>query len=106
LCLKDTCGTVVKSDFDYIINKCIENGVPSNKIALHLHVLNDSEENTVEIIHSALDKKINIFDVSKIKTGGCINNNNNNLISNKKIPTNLTYNLFYKSIVDYIINNK
>ena len=52
------------------------------------------------------DKKINIFDVSKIKTGGCINNNNNNLISNKKIPTNLTYNLFYKSIVDYIINNK
>ena len=101
LCLKDTCGTIDKKNFNYIINKCIENGVSPNKIALHLHYLNGKKDKTTEIIHSAIDKKITMFDVSSIVGGGFPNNNIN--INIKNTPNNLTYELFYKSIVDYIV---
>jgi hypothetical protein len=104
LCLKDTCGSISKNDFEYIIDKCVQNGIPISKIALHLHVLNDSKENTIEIINKALDKNINIFDISSMKTGEYVKNSS--FMSNINTPTNLTYELFYKTIVDYIINNK
>lgn len=104
LCLKDTCGSISKNDFEYIIDKCVKNGIPISKIALHLHVLNDSKENTIEIINKALDKNITIFDISSMKTGEYVKNSS--FMSNINTPTNLTYELFYKTIVDYIINNK
>ena len=102
LCLKDTCGNISESDFEYIIDKCIQNGINSSKIALHLHVLNNNEQNTVKIINKAFDKKINMFDISTMKTGNFIKNTV--YLSNINSPTNLTYELFYKILVDNIKN--
>ena len=104
LCLKDTCGSISKNDFEYIIDKCIQNGINSSKIALHLHVLNGCEENTSEIINTALDNKISMFDISNMKTGEYVKNTS--FMSNINSPINLTYSLFYKTFADYIINNK
>lgn len=102
LCLKDTCGNISEADFEYVIDKCIKNGVNSSKIALHLHVLNNNEENTMSLINKAFDKKISMFDISSMKTGDYIKNTV--YMSNINYPTNLTYELFYKTLVDNIIN--
>ena len=104
LCLKDNCGSISKTDFEYIIDKCVQNGIPIRKLALHLHILTGFEQNTIEIINKALDKNITIFDISSMKTGEYVKNSS--FMSNINTPTNLTYELFYKTIVDYIINNK
>ena len=45
----------------------------------------------------AISKKINSFDVSILESGGC----SVTMDKNKLIP-NLSYDLFYESIVDYI----
>jgi hypothetical protein len=100
LCLKDTCGNISEADFEYIIDKCIQNGINTNKLALHLHVLNNNQQNTISIINKAFDKKISMFDISNMKTGDYIKNTI--YMSNINNPTNLTYELFYKILVDKI----
>jgi hypothetical protein len=102
LCLKDTCGNISTADFEYIIDKCIQNGINSSKISLHLHVLNNNEENTMSLINKAFDKKITMFDISSMKTGNYIKNTI--YMSNINYPTNLTYELFYKTLVNNIKN--
>jgi hypothetical protein len=103
LCLKDTCGNISEADFEYIIDKCIQNGINSSKIALHLHVLNNNEQNTMNLINKAFDKKITMFDISSMKTDSYIKNTI--YMSNINYPTNLTYELFYKTLVNNIKNN-
>jgi hypothetical protein len=102
LCLKDTCGNISETDFEYIIDKCIQNGINTSKLALHLHVLNNNEQNTMTLINKAFDKKISMFDISNMKTGDYIKNTI--YMSNINYPTNLTYELFYKTLVNNIIS--
>jgi hypothetical protein len=102
LCLKDNCALINKSDFEYIINKCVENGVNPSKIALHLRYISGYEQNTINIINSAIDNKITMFDVSSMTTSDYVKNTS--YMCNINGPKNLTYSLFYKSIVDYIMN--
>jgi hypothetical protein len=100
LCLSDTCGTLELEDFKYIVNKCIENGIPKRKLSLHLHVRKDRENIIEQIIHYALDCGIVEFDVSVLETGGC-----SVTMKKKQLAPNLSYELYYKSLVTYFINN-
>jgi isopropylmalate/homocitrate/citramalate synthase len=100
ICLSDTCGTLDVEDFEYIIESCNFFGLPSNKLSLHLHVKNGREDIVEKIIHKALDKRIIDFDVSLLETGGCSVTMNKN-----QIAPNLSYELYYKSLVNYIEKN-
>jgi hypothetical protein len=85
VCLTDTCGTLKFEDFEYIIDNCLYFGLPAKKLSLNLQYSAKNLENTKQIMHYAFDKNINRFDVSMME---CTNN--------------LTYELFYKFLVDYI----
>jgi hypothetical protein len=97
ICLSDTCGTITTEDFEYIIESCLFFGLAPRKFSLHLHVKNDRKNEVESLIHKALDFKINKFDVSYLKTGGCS-------VTMKKtnLSPNLSYDLYYKSFVSYI----
>ena len=97
LCLSDTRGTLKFEDFEYIINNCLHFGLPSNKLSLHLHYSEENLENTKQIIHYALDKNINRFDVSLLDGGGC-----SVTMKREKCLQNLSYEIFYRFLVDYI----
>jgi isopropylmalate/homocitrate/citramalate synthase len=100
ICLSDTCGTLNVDDFEYIVDACNFFGLPSHKLSLHLHVKNGREDIVEKIIHKALDKRIIDFDVSLLETGGCSVTMNTN-----QIAPNLSYELYYKSLVNYIEKN-
>lgn len=100
ICLSDTCGTLQPEDLKYILSRCIENGIPRSKLSLHLHVGKDRELVTEELIHTALNLGIIDFDVSLLESGGC-----SVTIKNNKLAPNLTYDLYYKSLTTYIMNN-
>jgi isopropylmalate/homocitrate/citramalate synthase len=96
-CLSDTCGTLELEDFEYIVDSCNFFGVPFTKMALHLHVKPERTHIVKQIIHLALSKKITNFDVSILETGGC-----SVTMDKKTLAPNLSYNLYYESLVDYI----
>jgi isopropylmalate/homocitrate/citramalate synthase len=100
ICLSDTCGTLDVEDFEYIVDTCKFFGLPSNKLSLHLHVKKGREDVIEKIIHKALDRRILDFDVSLLETGGC------SVTMNKtQIAPNLSYELYYKSLFNYIEKN-
>ena len=90
----------IVNDFEYIVDTCKFFGLPSNKLSLHLHVKNGREDIVEKIIHKALDRRILDFDVSLLETGGCSVTMNKN-----QIAPNLSYDLYYKSLVNYIEKN-
>ena len=100
ICLSDTCGTLNVDDFEYIVDTCNFFGLPFNKFSLHLHVKNGREYIVEKIIHKALDRRIIDFDVSLLETGGC-----SVTMDKKQIAPNLSYDLYYKSLVNYIEKN-
>lgn len=97
ICLSDTCGSLDVEDFEYIVDTCYYFGLPYSKISLHLHVQNGKEEIVEQIIHKALDRKIINFDVSALETGGC-----SVTMNESKLVKNLSYELYYKSLITYI----
>jgi len=103
LCLSDTRGTLKFEDFEYIIDSCLYFGIPANKLSLHLHLHYSTKnlENIKQIIHFAFDKNIHKFDVSMIDGGGC-----SVTMTEEKCVNNLSYELFYKFLVDYLENRK
>jgi|LakMenEpi03Aug12_release.lakeMendotaPanAssembly.Ray.scaffolds.fasta_scaffold172202_2 isopropylmalate/homocitrate/citramalate synthase len=100
ICLSDTCGTLDVDDFEYIVDTCKFFGLPPNKLSLHLHVKKGREDIVEKIIHKALERRIIDFDVSLLETGGCSVTMNKN-----KITPNLSYELYYKSLINYIETN-
>lgn len=100
ICLSDTCGTLQPDELKHILSKCIENGIPKSKISLHLHVKEGRELITEELIHTALKLGIIEFDVSLLNSGGC-----SVTINKKNLAPNLSYELFYKSLTNYLIDN-
>jgi len=99
ICLSDTCGSLTEKDFEYIVDTCAFFGFPLSKFSLHLHVKKDRENEIEKIIHKALDRKIINFDVSYLETGGC----SVTMDKNKMVP-NLSYDLYYKALYNYIIS--
>jgi len=98
ICLSDTCGSLTEEDFEYIIDTCIIFGIPLSKISLHLHVRKEREREIEKIIHKALERKIINFDVSYLESGGC-----SVTMDKKNLSSNLSYELYYKSLFNYII---
>lgn len=96
LCLSDTMGTLHVDDFSYIVDNCIYFGMPPSKLSLHLHVKKENFENIQEIIFHAFSKNINKFDVSCLETGGC------SVTMKNGLTTNLTYEMFYNTLLRYI----
>jgi isopropylmalate/homocitrate/citramalate synthase len=100
ICLSDTCGSLEIEDFEYIIETCCFFGLLPSKISLHLHVKPGRENIIEKIIHKALDYKIINFDVSLIETGGC-----SVTIKKENLAPNLSYDLYYKALCNYILKN-
>lgn len=98
ICLSDTCGTLDHIEFDEIIKELLVNNISLHKIGLHLHVKN--EEIVEKIIHKALDYGIMDFDVSILKSGGC-----SVTMEQSKLAPNLSYELYYKSVINWFIKN-
>jgi hypothetical protein len=98
ICLSDTCGTLEPIDFVYIVDNCNKMGIPYYKFSLHLHVKYNREDIIEEIIHKALERGIIEFDASYLDTGGC-----SVTIKKENLIPNLSYELYYKSLVNYIL---
>ena len=98
ICLSDTCGTLSFEDFEYILDNCIQKNIKLTKLSLHLHVNNDNLDNIEKIMFIAFEKGILHFDVSMIESGGC-----SITMKKNELKSNLSYELYYKCLVDYII---
>ena len=98
ICLSDTCGNLSIDNFIELINKINKLGVPTTKLSLHLHIDKNNIENIQQIFTFALDRNIVEFDVSMLETGGC------SVTMGTKTKPNLSYNLYYKFLCDYIMN--
>ncbi len=102
ICLSDTMGTLEPDDFEKIIDKCLFWGLNIDFISLHLHFKEGDEkdeERVEKIMKKALSRKINLYDVSELRTGGC-----ELTLQKKNLKNNLTYELFYKCLVDKIVD--
>jgi hydroxymethylglutaryl-CoA lyase len=98
ICISDTCGSLDLEDFEYIIETCKYFGLPASNLSLHLHVIPGREKIVEKIIHKALDLNITTFDVSALESGGC-----SVTMEKNKLAPNLSYDLYYKSLCNYII---
>jgi isopropylmalate/homocitrate/citramalate synthase len=97
ICLSDTCGSLKLEDFQYIIEKCLDYGIETNRLSLHLHVKPGRENEIEKIIHKAFDYKIVNFDVSLLEVGGC-----SITMKKEQLAPNLSYELFYNSLNNYM----
>lgn len=100
ICLSDTCGDLKPVQLYNILQGLIYNKINLSNFSLHLHVKNGNESTAEKLIHTALDYGINQFDVSNMSTGGC-----SVTMDKKNLAPNLSYELYYKSLVSYIENN-
>jgi len=98
ICLSDTCGTLTLEDFEYIVETCLYFGLQSTRISLHLHVNPEREDIVEQIFFKALDYKILKFDVSNLETGGC-----SVTMRKEHLNPNLSYELYYKFLTNYLI---
>ena len=97
ICLSDTCGTLDYKDFNQIMNLVNYYGMPLNRFSLHLHVNPNNIYNTKKIMFSAFDRGITDFDVSELSTGGC-----SVTMKKENICPNLSYDLYYETLTEYI----
>ena len=93
LCLSDTCGSLTNSDYLNIIDN---SDVPYTNFGIHLHYDDKNEKEAVHILKSSFDRKISNIDVSFVENGGCS-------VTIKNPKKNLTYDLFYKTLQEYIL---
>lgn len=99
ICLSDTMGTLKEEDFTYIVDKCNQQGVPFSIFSLHLHINKKSIKSLEKLFFKALDRKITLFDVSLLESGGC------SVTMNKsQLSPNLSYDLYYEYLLKYIIS--
>lgn len=99
ICLSDTMGTLEETDFTYIVDKCNQQGVPFSTFSLHLHVNQKTIQSAEKIFFKALDRKITLFDVSLLESGGC-----SVTMSQKQLSPNLSYDLYYEYLLKYIMS--
>lgn len=98
LCISDTTGELTFDKYKFIIDSCIDRGIPSSKLSLHLHVSTENFDNVYHIVCYSFSKNINKFDVSMLNTGGCTVSINDRSM----LKSNLSYDLFYYILGQYI----
>jgi isopropylmalate/homocitrate/citramalate synthase len=96
-CLSDTCGKLEYTDFVTIVEGLFSQGVCPSKISMHLHVTQYNIQSVEKILRYCFENRISKFDVSSIETGGC----SVTIKGGEELP-NLTYDLFYKVLHEYI----
>ena len=102
ICLSDTCACLTYESFIFIVDKANKGGVPYQKLSLHLHIDNSNPNyysNLQKIFNASMDRKITQFDVSLLETGGCVMT-----MEYSKIKPNLTYQLYYRLLINYIVD--
>lgn len=102
ICLSDTCASLTYESFIDIVDKANKGGVPYHKLSLHLHIDNSSPDfytNLQKIFNASMDRKITHWDISLLETGGCVMT-----LDNCDIKPNLSYQLYYRLLVDYIVS--
>lgn len=102
ICLSDTCANLSYDDFSDIITRANKGGVSYEKISLHLHIdltNKDFYSNLQKIFNDSMDKGITKFDISFLESGGCVMT-----LGNDDTKPNLSYELYYRLLVDYIIS--
>lgn len=100
ICLSDTCANLSYDDFSEIVTKANYGGVSYEKMSLHLHIdlsNKDFYSNLQKIFNHSIDKGITKFDISFLESGGCVMT-----LGNTGSKPNLSYELYYKLLVDYI----
>ncbi len=97
ICLSDTCGSLDHGDFKEIMYRVNHYGMPLNQFSLHLHVNPARVDNVKKIMFSAFDFGITNFDVSELSTGGC-----SVTMKSQNICPNLSYDLYYETLAEYI----
>ena len=100
ICLSDTCANLSYNDFSYIVSEANKCGVSYDKLSLHLHIdltNKDYYYNLQKIFNYSIEKGINKFDISFLETGGCVMT-----LGNDNTKPNLSYELYYRLVVDYI----
>ena len=111
VCLSDPNSIINEEDFEYIISTIQYYGIPYSQIALDLYMNQtihdknkdknkdkDKNEKMIErIVHKALDYGIKEFNVSLKEINVSLTNKQRN------VSTNITYEQFYKFLVNYII---
>lgn len=101
ICLSDTCANLSYDDFLDIITKANKGGVSYEKMSLHLHVDLTNKDyylNLQKIFNDSINKGITKFDISFLESGGCVMT-----LGNTDTKPNLSYELYYRLLVDYII---
>lgn len=102
ICLSDTCACLTYESFIFIVDKANKGGVPYQKLSLHLHIDNlnpNYYSNLQKIFNASMDRKITQWDISFLETGGCVMT-----LDNSNIKPNLSYQVYYKLLVDYIVS--
>ena len=102
ICLSDTCASLTYESFISIVDEANKGGVPYHKLSLHLHVDNskpDNYSNLQKIFNASTDRKITQWDLSLLETGGCVMT-----LDNSNIKPNLSYQLYYRLLLDYIVS--
>jgi len=102
ICLSDTCATLQYDNFVNIITNTYKGGVSYEKISLHLHVDVSNPnyyENLQKIFNHSMEVGIRKFDISLFETGGCTMT-----LGKSNTKPNLSYELYYKLLVDYIVS--
>lgn len=102
ICLSDTCSFLTFDDFTEIIEKLNNKDIDFTKLSIHLHIDYSNSNyyyNLQKIFNACIDNKITHFDISFLETGGCTMT-----LNDSNIKPNLSYKLYYKLLVDYIIS--
>jgi isopropylmalate/homocitrate/citramalate synthase len=97
ICLSDTCGNLTFESFEYIVDNVTLLGMNVDKLALHLHISPHNIDNSTKILKYCFENELNKFDISLLDTGGC-----SMTIKAEKLLPNLSYELFYKILYEYI----
>ncbi len=99
ICLSDTCGKLTNQCFMEIITTIKQQQImPLENISLHLHANENEYDEIKKIFFTAFDEKITHFDLSLLNSGGCI------VTLKEKIKPNISYSLYYKLLVDWILS--
>lgn len=95
VCIADTCGKMLYSDFIHIIDYLnIDMKYNLDKVSLHLHCNDNLNYYTINnIIKYAIKNKIYKFDVSCLDAGGC-----SVTLTNDELHNNLSYERLYKAL--------
>ena len=97
ICLSDTCGNLSFENFAYILDNVTLLGMNTDNLSLHLHISQDNIDDSTKILKYCFENELNKFDVSLLETGGC----SVTMKSDQLLP-NLSYELFYKILYEYI----